>query len=50
MSVCSHKKDQTSVTATGKPSIVENWCVDRLIIIAVPFDSLNSNRVTATKL
>ena len=29
---------------------LENRCVDRLIIVAVPFDSLNSNRVTATKL
>ena len=36
----------------GKLSIeiLENWCLDRLIIVVVPFDSLNSNKVTATKL
>ena len=33
----------------GKPSRAENWCVNRLIIIAVPFDGLISNNVTATK-
>ena len=44
------KKDQTLSQLQGKLSIVKTWCVDRLIIIAVPFDSLNSNGVTVTKL
>ena len=51
MSIYSHNKSNFnhSYRVTKYGNNLKNWCIHKVIIVAVPFDRSNSNRVITTK-